>query len=252
MAWSLVTPASRGIGFHLTRHLLSTTQLPVLATARKDLASVEAALVAGLGAAAAARLTLVQVDLTDEASIAAAAATARTRFAKTRLRRAFCLPGQLWAERAPRQLDAGQLHATFALNTIAPLLLIKHFSAFLPATAAAATPAVWLNMSARVGSTTDNRLGGWYSYRASKAAVNSLTKTFDLHLQARCGPHAMAMSYHPGTVKTDLSKNYWDTLPPEKLFSPEFAVCKMTEVVDNLDVDGRGKCYDWRGEVIPP
>jgi NAD(P)-dependent dehydrogenase (short-subunit alcohol dehydrogenase family) len=107
-------------------------------------------------------------------------------------------------------------------------------------------------MSARVGSTTDNSLGGWYSYRASKAAVNSLTKSFDIFVKGRSGENAMAMSYHPGTVKTGLSKEFWNKVAKEKLFDPEFAVEKMCHVAGSVGLKGRGKCWDWKGtEVLP-
>jgi len=112
--------------------------------------------------------------------------------------------------------------------------------------------AVWTTMSARVGSTSDNRLGGWYSYRASKAAVNSLTKTFDVHLQARSREKALAIAYHPGTVKTGLSKEFWGNVKEEKLFSADFAVEKMLGVVNGVKIEERGRCFDWRGEEIKP
>jgi NAD(P)-dependent dehydrogenase (short-subunit alcohol dehydrogenase family) len=152
---------------------------------------------------------------------------------------------------------------TFAVNTIGPLLLAKHFSPFLPTRSThlpSQTPepnghptrSVWLNMSARVGSTSDNGLGGWYSYRASKAGVNSITKTFDLFLNGRCGENAMAIAYHPGTVKTGLSKEFWGGVKEEKLFEPGFAVEKMVGVVRGMGLEGRGRCWDWKGEEILP
>jgi NAD(P)-dependent dehydrogenase (short-subunit alcohol dehydrogenase family) len=107
-------------------------------------------------------------------------------------------------------------------------------------------------MSARVGSTSDNSLGGWYSYRASKAAVNNLTKGLDLYLKTRCGDNAMAMAYHPGTVKTGLSKEFWSGIKEGKLFEPEFAVEKMVGVVKQVGLEGRGRCWDWKGEEILP
>jgi NAD(P)-dependent dehydrogenase (short-subunit alcohol dehydrogenase family) len=107
-------------------------------------------------------------------------------------------------------------------------------------------------MSARVGSTTDNNLGGWYSYRASKAGVTSITKSLDLWLKTRSGENAMAIAYHPGTVKTGLSRGFWESVKEEKLFSPEYAVEKMVGVVNGVGLDGRGRCWDWRGvEVLP-
>lgn len=112
--------------------------------------------------------------------------------------------------------------------------------------------ATWLNMSARVGSTTDNRSGGWFSYRASKAAVNSFTKSLDISLRTRAGDNAMAVAYHPGTVKTDLSKDYWGGVPKEKLFSAEYAAEKLVDVVCGLGMSDRGRCWDWKGtEVLP-
>jgi NAD(P)-dependent dehydrogenase (short-subunit alcohol dehydrogenase family) len=173
----------------------------------------------------------------------------------------FAIPGILYPERSPSQLDHAQLTRTFAINTIGPLLLMKHFTPFLP-TKATKLPkepepglppyAVWLTMSARVGSTTDNQLGGWFSYRASKAGVTSVSKSLDLWLRGKSGDNAMAMAYHPGTVKTGLSKEFWGSVAKEKLFTPEYAVEKMVGVVRNIELEQRGRCWDWRGaEVLP-
>ncbi|KAL6881914.1 NAD(P)-binding protein [Trichoderma longibrachiatum] len=122
--------------------------------------------------------------------------------------------------------------------TAAPLRLPQH--------------ATWLSMSARVGSTTDNLSGGWFSYRASKAAVNSITRSLDFQLRARAGDNAMAVAYHPGTVKTDLSRDFWGGVPEEKLFSPEYAAERLVDVVCGLGVEDRGRCWDWKGTEVPP
>lgn len=114
------------------------------------------------------------------------------------------------------------------------------------------TPAVWVNMSARVGSVSDNRLGGWYSYRSSKAAVNSLTKSFDHQLRSRSGDKAMAVSYHPGTMKTDLSRDYWETMPQDNLLAPDDAAVLMADVVAGADLGQRGRCWDYKREEVPP
>ena len=139
-------------------------------------------------------------------------------------------------------------------------MLIKHFSPFLPKKATSLVQenglppqAVWANMSARVGSITDNtNLGGWYSYRASKAAVNQVTKTFDNYLKMNAGEKAMGISLHPGTVKTGLSKEFWKNVKEEKLFSPEYAAEKLMEVVNSRSLEDRGRCWDWKGKEIPP
>lgn len=151
---------------------------------------------------------------------------------------------------------------------------MKHFSEFLPTkrtdlTAAEAGEdvglpdghAMWATLSARVGSISDNGLGGWYSYRSSKAAVNQLTKTFDNHLKTTSGDKAMAVALHPGTVKTGLSQEFWGSVKKEKLFEPDWVAERLVGLVTGRDLDeevkpielsGRGKCWDWKGEEVPP
>lgn len=143
------------------------------------------------------------------------------------------------------------------------MLMLKHFSPFLPrkntnlnqdesemeGLPPLATMAI---MSARVGSISDNHLGGWYSYRASKAGVNQLVKTFDNHLRTASGDNAMALALHPGTVKTDLSKEFWNNVKKEKLFERDWVAERLLSVIDELGVDGRGKCWDWEGKEVPP
>ena len=115
-----------------------------------------------------------------------------------------------------------------------------------------ARSAVLALMSARVGSISDNGLGGWYSYRASKAAVNSIAKSVDIYLRQSCGENAMCVSLHPGTVRTGLSKEFWGSMPKEKLFTPDFAAEKLVQVVKGIKLDGRGRCWDWEGKEIAP
>lgn len=169
----------------------------------------------------------------------------------------LCIPGLLFPEKSPAQIDYDKALLTFRTNTLGPLLLLKHFSPFLPrkttelqASDGLPKQAVWANMSARVGSISDNQLGGWYSYRASKAAVNQLTKTFDNYLKTSAKGNAMAISLHPGTVKTSLSKEFWNSVKEEKLFSPLFAAEKLIDVINSLTLDDRGRCWDWKGEEI--
>ena len=108
-------------------------------------------------------------------------------------------------------------------------------------------------MSARVGSISDNStLGGWYSYRASKAGVNQLARTFDIGLKQSAGEKAMCVALHPGTVKTGLSEEFWGNVMREKLFSAEFAAERLCEVVRGVGLEGRGRCWDWEGKEILP
>ncbi|KAI1126166.1 short-chain dehydrogenase/reductase-like protein [Nemania abortiva] len=289
--WIFVSPSSRGIGHALTAHLLRSTTLPILATARSDLSGVKESLIAAaLGNASqinredgASRLHVTYLDVTDESSVRAASEKAAELFPPSshHLHLAFALPGVLRPEKQPRQVVYDDALETFKVNVLGPLMLMKWFGGFLPrrgtdlsdvrARASGDSDngansgddggadrlrlpahATWLTNSARVGSTADNRLGGWYSYRASKAGVNSITKSFDLHLRTHSADKAVAVAYHPGTVKTGLSREFWGNVAEGKLFSPEFAVRKMLEVITSRTVEDRGRCWDWKGEEVLP
>ncbi|KAF2810315.1 short-chain dehydrogenase/reductase-like protein [Mytilinidion resinicola] len=267
--WSLVSPASRGIGFAIARHLLRTTTAPLVATARMDLDKTKEELVAGLNGVDEERLTVLKVDVLDESTISAAAAHCTSHFPPTaspahHLHLAFIIPGLLFPEKSPAQIDADDALLTFRTNTLGPMLMLKHFAPFLPrkstpidnsdADVLKGLPAIPTAafMSARVGSITDNRLGGWYSYRASKAGLNQVVRTFDNHLRTASGEKAVAVGLHPGTVKTGLSRDFWGSTKKEKLFDRDWVAERLVEVVKGVRVEGRGKCWDWEGKEIPP
>ncbi|KAH7361262.1 hypothetical protein BKA66DRAFT_499480 [Pyrenochaeta sp. MPI-SDFR-AT-0127] len=262
--WSLISPASRGIGFALARRVLQTTNAPVVATARKDIDKTREELLEGLSIDEK-RLKVIKLDVLDERSIEDAATSCKKQFeiGSHHLQLAFIVPGILFPEKSPAQIKADDALLTFRTNTLGPMLMLKHFSPFLPKKNASinkdqddmqgfpsvATTAV---MSARVGSISDNRLGGWYSYRASKAGVNQLVKTFDNHLRTASGENAMAVALHPGTVKTGLSKDFWSSVKKEKLFERDWVAERLFDVIKAVGVDGRGKCWDWDGKEVPP
>jgi NAD(P)-dependent dehydrogenase (short-subunit alcohol dehydrogenase family) len=265
--FALVTPATRGLSLAITRHLLRYTDLPVFATYRHGTDnSVYSQITSTLGDTRidSSRLTLLRLDLMSEDSIQQAAHNLREHLASRSnvgdayLHTGFFTGGILHPERQPSDLDLDQMQATFHINTLSHLLLIKHFSPFLPSRSLATnskslreTPSKWVHISARVGSISDNQLGGWYTYRASKAALNQVVKTFDLHLQARRMP-AFAVAMHPGTVKTDFSREFWPGVKEGKLFEPEYAAGRIFEVVKGLSENQRGRVWDWKGEEVPP
>lgn len=109
---------------------------------------------------------------------------------------------------------------------------------------------VLMNLSARVSSISDNHLGGWYSYRMSKAALNMLIKTIAIEW-SRCAPEAIIVGYHPGTVATQLSAPFRHNVAPEKLFAPNKAVQYLLKVLHNLTLDDSGLLIDWQGKIIP-
>ncbi|KAH9921281.1 hypothetical protein B0H21DRAFT_815281 [Amylocystis lapponica] len=256
-----VSPSTRGLSLSLTRHFLRTTNLPVFATHRS--ASPDALhkhILSPLADINPARLKLLNVELTSEKSIASAAQAlgdAVPKDSKPYIHTAFFGGGVLYPERQPSDFDAAAISETFQVNVISHLLMIKHFSRFLPQPTSKAhgtppdAPAKWVHISARVGSVSDNRLGGWYSYRASKAALNQVIRTFDLHLQRKRVP-AICVGVHPGTVKTDLSREFWDGVPEGKLFEPEHAAERLAEMVQELKEEQRGRVWDWAGKEVLP
>ncbi len=150
-------------------------------------------------------------------------------------------------EKTYRGLSADALAEYFAVNAIGPALVAKHFLPLLPRD----RRAVFACLSARVGSIGDNRLGGWYGYRASKAALNMLIRTWSIEV-ARTRPQVICVGLHPGTVDTGLSAPFQAGVPPEKLFSPAFSARCLLDVAAKLTPEQTGDCYDWDGERIVP
>ncbi len=192
----------------------------------------------------------IHVDLADEPSIAMAAETARSRLGEIDL--VIIATGMLHEgesvrpEKSLRALSAASLERSFAVNAIGPALVAKHFLPLLPRD----RKAVFAALSARVGSIADNQVGGWYAYRAAKAALNQLVRTAAIEL-ARKHPLAVCVTLHPGTVDTALSRPFQGGVRPEQLQSPAMAARHLLTVVDGLDATGTGRLYAWDGSVIP-
>lgn len=149
-------------------------------------------------------------------------------------------------EKTYRALSAEAFARVFAANTIGPALIAKHFLPLMPK----AERSVFAALSARVGSISDNRLGGWHAYRASKAALNMLIRNFAIE-QSRRAPGNICVGLHPGTVDTGLSKAFQGGVPGEKLFSPPQSAGYLLGVVDRLTPEDSGKCFDWAGKEVP-
>jgi len=186
------------------------------------------------------------VDLLDEGSLERAAAFAAE---KGELRLVIDATGFLHDEnQAPekswRQIDPAALARSFALNAIGPALIMKHVLPRLPRTG----KSVFATLSARVGSIGDNRLGGWYAYRASKAALNQLARTAAVEL-ARRSPEALCIALHPGTVATALSAPF--AARGLEVHTPPDAARHLLAVVDQLTAEANGGFFDWRGQPIP-
>ncbi|MEC8461318.1 MAG: SDR family NAD(P)-dependent oxidoreductase [Pseudomonadota bacterium] len=150
-------------------------------------------------------------------------------------------------EKALKQITAEQLQRSFVANAVVPALMAKIFIPKL----ARRVPSLFACLSARVGSISDNRLGGWYSYRASKAALNMIIKSAAIET-ARTHPEAIIVGFHPGTVATSLSQAYLKTLDPSHVFSPDQAAHHLLNVSRSLTPQQSGRFFAWDGQEIQP
>lgn len=192
------------------------------------------------------RQSPLPIDLMDEASLQRAVETAS---GSGDIRLAIDATGFLHdegqrPEKSWRELDAARLAHSFALNATGPALLMKHLLPRLPRHGKAA----FATLSARVGSIGDNRSGGWYAYRASKAALNQVVRTAAIEL-ARRAPEAMCVALHPGTVATPLSAPF--AKRGLQVHTPAQAACNLLTVINGLDAASSGGFFDWKGAPVP-
>ncbi|OAN60102.1 SDR family NAD(P)-dependent oxidoreductase [Sphingomonas sp. TDK1] len=233
---AVVFGASGGIGAALVAELAAD---PTIGRIHAGARSVE-----GIDVAKAMPF---RFDLQDESSIAEAAASiggpVDLVFVATGM---LHRDGGPLPEKAVRSLDPAVMAELFAINTIGPALIAKHFLPLLPRD----RRAVFAVLSARVGSIADNRLGGWHSYRASKAALNMLMVNFAIELR-RTHVEAIIAALHPGTVNTPLSAPFQRGVTPEKLFEAGNSARLMLDVLNNLTPADSGGLFAWDGARIP-
>jgi NAD(P)-dependent dehydrogenase (short-subunit alcohol dehydrogenase family) len=243
----LIQGSSRGIGLEFVRQLLgdaspgrifAACRAPQAASSLVELAAQDP------------RLRLVKLDVASEVSIRAAAATVATEV--PRLHLIVNCAGLLHddaagisPEKRLADVEPDALTASFAVNAAGPLLVARHFEPLL----AHGERAVFASISARVGSIGDNRLGGWYAYRGSKAAQNMFTKTLAIEW-ARSRRNVICVALHPGTTDTELSRPFQANVPPQKLFSVERTVAQLLAVIDRLTPADSGRFLAWDGTEI--
>jgi NAD(P)-dependent dehydrogenase (short-subunit alcohol dehydrogenase family) len=233
----LVVGASKGIGAALVAALLDCGAAQVWAASRSGACLDDL------------RVTSLTLDATDEPGLAAAAA--QIGAATDRLHAVIHTPGLLQndvlrPERRMQDISLEALHTSFAVNAFAPILAAKHFLPLL----GHGERAIFASVSARVGSIGDNRLGGWYSYRAAKAAQNQLIHTAAIEA-ARQSRALICCTLHPGTVDTGLSKPFQAGVKPEKLFTPQRAAAQLLDVLAGLTPADSGGFFAWDGQPIP-
>jgi NAD(P)-dependent dehydrogenase (short-subunit alcohol dehydrogenase family) len=154
---------------------------------------------------------------------------------------------EITPEKSIKELARDKFQQLFEVNTIVPSLIAKHFLPHLNRD----SPSIFGALSARVGSISDNTLGGWYAYRASKAALNMIIKNAAIEIGRR-NKNAIIVCLHPGTVDTDLSRPFHKNIPVEQLLTPHQSAEKLLEVLASLTSAQSGKCFAWNGQEILP
>ena len=170
-------------------------------------------------------------------------------FAKTITRLIICNgtlhDNYFMPEKKVADINAAQLAKTYHINTIIPMLWLSHLAPILEQ-GQIVKIAVF---SARVGSISDNRMGGWYSYRASKAALNMLIQCSSIEY-ARRAPNVKLIAFHPGTTDTPLSKPFQRAVAKNKLFTPAFVAKKLLSILDQSEVNQKAAYLDWNNDPI--
>lgn len=153
----------------------------------------------------------------------------------------------IFPEKSLKDINAKSFQEVLHVNTVGPALLMKHFLPHMNKS----RKATFALLSARVGSISDNRLGGWYAYRSSKAALNMIIKTASIEM-IRQNKNLSVIGLHPGTVKTKLSHPFQNNVPTEKLFSPEQSAQYCLDVINSKNAQDTGKLFAWDGTEIAP
>lgn len=242
----LVTGASSGIGLAALRRLLENPRVGrAFAVSRSACSNAE---LRRLHARHPARLQCVEADLASDAGLARVGEAVQEVDALHLVLNAAGLlhAADVSPEKSVEQLRRSSLERLFALNAFAPVLLAQ---ALMPKLSGR-HPAVFASLSARVGSIGDNRAGGWYAYRASKAAQNQLMRTFAIEWRRR-NPQGICLLLHPGTVDTPLSAPFQARVPADRLFDADRAAMQLLDLIAHCTPADSGRFLAWDGCEVP-
>ncbi len=251
-AWVLGSSQGIGLGF-VQRFLRQESVRHVYATYR----SVEsAAPLLALAAEYGDRLTCIPLDITDEAQVIQAIETIAAHQSAGQSAGhqlgwvVNCIgilhQGDLQPEKSLRQICPENLMTYFQVNSMGSVLVAKHLAPMLKS----CDRVIFATLSAKVGSIGDNHLGGWYGYRASKAALNMFMRSIALEYRRTC-KGTIVVVLHPGTTETNLSEPFRRGVPPEKLFSIDRTVTQLMQVMNQLTPEDSGEFFSWDGTKVP-
>ncbi|NJL82786.1 MAG: SDR family NAD(P)-dependent oxidoreductase [Chloroflexaceae bacterium] len=244
---TLIVGANGGIGLAFVRKLLEFSNVArIYGTYRKPESAIA---LLSLEQAYPRRLCCLQVDITAESQIADA--ISRIAFEVEALSLVINCVGilqddKLKPEKSLRQIEVDNLLRYFQINSIGSLLLAKYLLPLLRRS----RRSVFATLSAKVGSIGDNLLGGWYGYRASKAALNMFLRNVAIEY-GRTSPNIIVVALHPGTTNTQLSQPFQKRVPADKLFSPERCAHQLLTVIENLAPEDTGQFFSWDGSHLP-
>ncbi|WP_341526645.1 SDR family NAD(P)-dependent oxidoreductase [Nostoc sp. UHCC 0302] len=246
-AHALIVGASQGIGLGFVKRLLQDDRIAkVYATYRQPESASE---LIALADENSERLTCLLMDITDELHISGCVEQIRTKTNKLHLV-VNCVgllhEGTLQPEKSLKQLNSENLLRYFQINSIGAVLLAKYLLPLLRHQ----ERSVFATISAKLGSIGDNQLGGWYGYRASKAALNMFIRTVAIEYRRSC-PKTLVVTLHPGTTDTRLSSPFQSNVPTEKLFLVERTVEQLLTVIEQLQESDSGQFFSWDGSRLP-
>lgn len=264
----VVNGSSRGIGLQFVKSLIERTQGRIVACCRSPEESTQ---LNDIASQHPGRVHIISLDVERQPSIDQAAETIAKTYKRVDV--LFNVAGILGdggvttpgPERSVSKIERSWMEKSMAVNFVGPVMLSKALSPMMRTKTGGKrkitvgetsvelanhprAPTVIANLSARVGSISDNQMGGWYSYRASKAALNQATRTM-AHELKRQGTFTVAL--HPGTTDTGLSKPFQKNVQEGRLFPVEFTAEQLLDVVDAMSQENSGGLYDWAGKALP-
>jgi len=244
---AMIIGASQGIGLGFVKHLLQDERISkIYATYRQKQTAGE---LLSLADENKAKLICLMMDITNEAEITQTVQNINAEVNKLHLV-INCVgllhDGDLQPEKSLKQINTENLLRYFQVNSIGAVLLAKHLLPLFRHK----EPSVFATISAKVGSIGDNQLGGWYGYRASKAALNMFMRTAAIEYGRSC-PQTVVVTLHPGTTDTRLSRPFQRNVPAEKLFSVELTVTQLLTVIEQLQPSDNGQFFSWDGSKLP-